>query len=108
MKRQFIQWSRAWWNGDTLRRLNETEKITIGLYGKNGSTAGEFCIRWVPLSGESCAQLTVFEDAWAALSQFEDVLKGLAKLNGTNPSPEKIVKMLRKCGVEYATPEKQP
>jgi hypothetical protein len=60
------------------------------------------------LGGKPYAQLAAFEDSWEALAQFGDVLKELVELGGTNHSPEKIVEMLLKCGVEDATPEKRP
>jgi hypothetical protein len=110
MTRKFIQWSRAWFGRRILHQLGTTEKITVGLYDFRDNIVGEFSFLWIRqgLDDKTYAQLQVYEDAWATLTHFGRLLRELAKLNGTNPSPSRIVEMLKECGIEDATPEKRP
>lgn len=104
-KRQFIQLSRAWYADANLRGGEVIDEITMGFYHKDGGTTGEFAIRWIELSGSKTPMLCSFDDSWDALWQFRDVLEVMATMDGTNPTPEEICKMLVSVGVEDNTPE---
>ena len=107
-KRQFIQLSRAWYRDVTLRNSELIDEIMIGFYHPGGGTTGEFAIRWVELGGSPAGMLCSFDDSWSALWEFRDLLERLSGLDGLNPSPGEIVKLLEELGVEDATPAKSP
>lgn len=110
-KRQFIQLSRAWY-GPAKLRLDDTDdtidEITIGLYDNEGGTTGEFAIEWVKLAGREVPKLCAYDDSWSALFKFKDILRRMAELDDSNPTPKQICSLLESCGVEDVTPVKSP
>ena len=104
-KRQFIQLSRAWYAGANLRGGEVIDEITMGFYHKDGGTTGEFTIRWIELSGSETPMLCCFDGSWHAMWQFRDVLEKMAEIDGTNPTPNEICRILVSCGVADNTPE---
>ena len=109
-KKQFIHLARAWYgDANGVQRSGEPgDNISIGFDHPDGGTTGEFSIEWVDLGRDVCPQLKVFDDGWSALWEFRDVLEKMAALDGTNPSPEIICKLLESCGIEDTTPVKNP
>lgn len=103
-KRQFIQLSRAWY-ADAIRNTGIVDRITMGFYHKEGGTTGEFEIQWIKLCGSEKPKLSAFNDSWNAMWQFRDVLKAMAAMDGTDPTPDEICKMLISVGVEDNTPD---
>jgi hypothetical protein len=101
-KRQFTQLSRAWYGKANLNN-NTVDEITIGLYGEDGSTVGEFHIEWIRLGNTVSPKLIAFDDSWNALWFFLDVLEGLSKLDNLDTPPEDICNLLIKCNVEDVT-----
>ena len=107
-KRQFIHLSRAWYGDVNLAKDEAIDQMSIGYYHPGGGTTGEFSIEWLQVGGEPTPRLQAFEDSWDALWGFKDFLKALKTLDGTNPTPEEIGKVLLACGIEDATPEDPP
>ena len=105
-KRQYVHTGAAWYAGTALNRPDEIDEIMIGYYHPDGGTTGEFSIRWYTLGGKAAPRLEVYDDAWNALQGFRDVLDGLAELR--EGTVEKVLAILDKCGVEDATPKRNP
>jgi hypothetical protein len=102
--RGFIQVSKAWYGTGIIEDDGLLDSITMGFYDAQGGTTGEFTIDWIKLSGEWTPELKVFEDAFDALYEFSDILKELAKLDGTNPHPNIIADLLISLNVKDRTP----
>jgi hypothetical protein len=111
MIRGFCHFNEAWW-ADANRKHrtdNFIDEIMLGFYGPDGNsgTTGEFGVRWTELAGKPTPRLEVFDDAWEALAHFSDLLGEMAKLNGTDPSPAKFCKLLKRLGIKDLTPRTQ-
>ena len=79
------------------------ETITIGFYEPDGCTIGEFEIRWESLDGDIVARLCAFDDGWSALFHCQDLLKELAAVNNTSPSPQWVIELLQQLGFKDLT-----
>lgn len=101
-KRQFRQLSKAWY-GDANMQRDIADCITIGFYRPDGSTTGEFLIRWERLGSGITPKLSVFNDAWDALYNFSDMIEVMATLDGKDISPDYFAEELAKLGIEDAT-----
>lgn len=100
--RQFSQISRAWY-GENVLALNQTlEELNIGMYADDGSTTGEFSIKW----SEKCLQLILYSDP-GLLSLFSDIWEKLNELKET-PTPDQVVSVLKECGVGDRTKTVSP
>jgi len=109
-KRRFVHLARAWY-GEANGIFNSGEpgdSISIGFDHPDGGSTGEFSIEWMWVGRDICPQLKVFDDGWDALWEFRDALEKMAALDGTNPGPEIICKLLESCGIEDTTPVKDP
>lgn len=96
-------WTRKAWYADSA----DANEITFGNY--DAEPFGEMVMKWHNLGGGPLpARLEVFEDAWAALAEFKDLLDELAKVNRKNISQEQFVEILKKCGFSDATPYERP
>lgn len=98
--------SRAWY-GESVIGPGEGDIVRIGLYCEGGCEA-EFSIGWSNLLGKQTPILSVCDDAWSALLEFQDVLQELAKLNDKDVDAQTIVNLLRFCGVEDMTKYERP
>lgn len=105
-ERGFYWLSKAWYGDANLRGADCDDEIMVGLYTEEGGSSGEFAIRWIPLSERSVPRLMAFEDSWAVLWEFRDLLEMLAALNGSNPTPEDIAELLIGLGFKDNTPRK--
>lgn len=105
MIRGFYWASRAWYakaNGLGL----ENEQIVLGMYSSNGprETSGEMMIEWIEIQkGKKSPQLQAFDDSWSALAMFADLIGVLGEMDNEDPSPEKIIEILKGCGFQDLT-----
>jgi len=83
----------------------------IGMYAdddRGGGTSGEFAIRWLHVGGRQVPRLEVFDDAWNALTRFDDLLKWLASVDGRNVTPRQVADALVSMGVKDMTQRDEP
>ena len=59
-------------------------EVFLGLCAGGGGTKGEMSMVWIELGGKNVPQLKVFDDAWAVLASWPDLLAELAKVNCDN------------------------
>lgn len=83
-------------------------EITIGLYAEDGSTSGEFGVKWVKVGGRLCARLEIFEDSWSTLSQLPDLVKALGNIDGDNIQEDEFAMILDELGFKDLTSYKAP
>lgn len=77
--------------------------VMFGIYDANGEGCiGEMEMEWVELDG-SYPQLKCFEDSWATLASFSDLLPLLAKVNDKHISEPYFAQMLDACGFKDLT-----
>ena len=111
-KRGFYQNSRAWYSkvvpSNTFKDF--VDDIYIGMYMLNNEgTKGEFSIEWTRFDdGEVNPRLIAYDDSWAALLMFRDLLEELATLNNKAPSPDTIRDILIELGVDDITQTERP
>lgn len=102
----------ASFDSPTNEDIGPFEVITIGLYTPDG-WSGEFEILWdhktwddpslEEPNAESVPRLCAFEEGWSALVHCQDLLEGLAAMNGTTPSRERIIELLQRLNFEDRT-----
>lgn len=80
----------------------ESIQVMFGMYHPDGGTSGEMCMQWVQLDTLT-PQLTVYNDAWSALSLFEDVINKIGELDDMDISEEQFVALLDTCGFKDLT-----
>lgn len=104
--RAFVHHNEAWYAHATLRP-DTLDEVMIGLYHKDGGTSGEFAIRWMPLGDNPMSpapRLEAFDDSWAALAKFPDLMAFLASVSGQNITPDAVCSALRNMGITDQTP----
>jgi hypothetical protein len=107
--RGFYQLSRAWYAAANITE-DCTEVFNVGIFWvrPDDGTTGEFSIRRMRVGAKECWRLEVFDDAWAVLTEFTDLVAALAQL-GDKASAEDIRKTLVGLGIEDLTPtERSP
>jgi len=102
-KRGFYWTTKAWYGEN-----KDYRRIGFGLFGKEGnSTIGEMSMKWhdlkYGLKDKSVPRLDVFNDAWFALSTFQDLLEVLAEVDEEDITEERFVDILLDCGFEDLT-----
>ena len=97
-------WSSKAWYADTINRND----IMFGNYGEDDDPYGEMCMVWDTLDFENVPQLQVYNDAWAVLNEYKDVLEELAKVDNKNITEEEFIGILLKCGFKDLTPYESP
>ena len=105
--RGFIWYSQAWYSKN-IPKDETIDSISIGMYHPGDGTSGEFVVDWIMLGGKLTPQLRVFDDAWSALAQFQDVLAAMAERDGENVTPEQMAALLLECGVVDQTQRESP
>jgi len=109
-QRYFIHLKRAWYGDATLRQVPYLDEVNFGLKVRaSPGTAGEMAVRWFQLDRLIAPRLEVFDDGWAALSTFGDVLEQLGRVSaGTRRSinPPAFCALLESCGFVDLTPLK--
>lgn len=77
---------------------DERERITLGFYFADGSSAGgEFALIWGGVAGG--ASLQAHQDAWPVLPQFLDLLDFLVEHAQTSLSSNAVIEFLKSHGV---------
>jgi hypothetical protein len=89
-------------------------EISVGLYGLDGGTAGEFTVMWVESSSASeelIPLIQIYDDAWRALAAMHDLIDELVKHNDRGISDDEFSDILDRLGfrdlTEYRRPEKE-
>ena len=77
--------------------------ITIGLYAKDGGTAGEFEVKWHWVDRKQSARLEVFVEGWEVLWQFRDLLEKMASTPGSGITEDDFCLLLDSLKVENIT-----
>ena len=88
-------------------------EVYFGLSCGGGGTHGEMSMRWTNLGGKQCPYLHVFDDGWAVLASFSDVLEELAEVGAPSTSypsitPKEFCEILLKCGFKDNTIRENP
>ena len=96
--RGFRHLSRAWYGESSLKNADYVDAVTFGFYNSQGGTTGEMTVNWVYLGGEIIPKLTVYSDAWSALSQFHDLIDVLGIHDNEDSTPEQFCQFLLECG----------
>jgi hypothetical protein len=74
------------------------DEVMFGFYALDGGTTGEMKMQWELLNEQPVPRLCVFDDAWHALYQLNDVLAKLSNADGENISPKAFCEVLVSCG----------
>lgn len=79
---------------------DDAPQIMFGIYPDGGDegTEGEMGMQWHSVNGDKFPGLQCFDDAFAVLLSFGDVIYELAQLDSTNFTEEQFVQILLKCG----------
>lgn len=106
--RGFYWRSMSWYANHLSGTDPAVDEITIGMYHPGNGTTGEFSVRFVPMSGGIRPMLVVFDDAWSALQQFQDLLAKMAEHDDRRITPEALAQILIDCGVKDLTERTNP
>lgn len=98
MIKGFTQLSRAWYGKYTLNSADYTDSITFGFYSPEGGATGEMTVEWICLDGKIIPEISIFNDAWSALSQVHDLIDLLGRHDGEDSTPEQFCEFLKECG----------
>jgi len=102
--RGFHHSSAAWYARPEMFERGVTASMTIGMYHCDGGTMGEFSIKWHALGSRApTPRLEVFDDAWAALAEFADVLDALKNHDNQKIQPLRMCELLRGLGIKDLT-----
>lgn len=106
--RAFIDSNKAFY-AKHLPRFDTSIKYEIyfGEYTE-GDILGEMRMVWQELGGQSVPQLCVFDDAWATLKRFSDLLDILAQRDNQNITPVQFVGILKSLGFRDDTTYEEP
>ena len=88
-------------------------EVYLGHCAGGGGTKGEMKMEWIELGGKNIPQLRVFDDAWAVLASWPDLLAELAKVNCDSMSdksitPKEFCEILLRLGFKDNTIRENP
>jgi hypothetical protein len=118
-ERGFIWTSKSYYVKNIKDFLGDAvDEIMVGFFHKDGSTTGEFGIRWYLLEEgkPASARLEAFHDAFDALALCTDLLEELRKWDNDPfsterlkfPQPQDVVDILLKLGFKDLTKRNAP
>lgn len=109
MIKGFYHTSKAFYGESSLKGAEYKDEVLFGMYEPaDGSTTGEMSVTWSYLGKNIVSQLSVYSDAWSALSQFHELIDILGEHDGENPTPEQFCEYLLEAGFIDMTPVKNP
>lgn len=94
--------SKSWHGPYTLAhsKRNLVDEIMIGMYDvEEGGTTGEFSVEWNRLGDRVVPQLKVYDDAWDALLEFQDMLEAMKLHDDKTISPDEFCDILEDCDI---------
>ncbi len=103
-----FHWSTRAWYASVCHRPDVVESIMFGHYNPEGGTTGEMEMRWENLGGNACPRLCVFDDAWAVLATFPDLIARLGELDNQRITAEAFVALLLSLGFKDLTAYETP
>jgi len=111
MIRGFYRSAKAWY-AHSLPAFSGSE-VMFGIYDEDGKGCiAEMSVRWYDLGGKLSPKLECFDDSWAVLATFEDLIKELGRQNAKDISEDTFAEILLKLGfkdlTQYANPEQPP
>jgi len=106
-KRQYIVSHETWYAPSTASG-EIPQAIVFGLFCEDGSTSGTAKIEWEELGTETVPRLFCYDDGWAALISFSDVLEKMGERDDENISPGEFSSILEGCGFEDRTERVSP
>ena len=100
--------SEAWYGEACPKDANYPDKITIGLFYKDGGCNYEFGIKWIKLGCLSEARLGIYWDAWPLFQEplFIELFSYLKSLPD-NPTVADVKALLDDLGFKDLTERKQ-
>ena len=115
MNRSFTIFTESWWHRDGQMLPDDAvDEIMLGsilteqMQEHEDDIPNHFCIRWHLINGHNVARLEIYEDAWHYLEAWSDLLKQLAQLANTNPTPTQVTTWLKERGFIDVTPRDDP
>ena len=81
----------------------DKKEIMFGLYDNNGGTMGEMAMVWYSLGNKIVPRLECFDDGWAVLSTFKDVISILGQYDNKNITQEEFANILLSCNFKDLT-----
>lgn len=107
--RTFTHLSKAWYGEANLRNTPDiADKVTLNFFNADGSLLGEFQIAWEKKEDGVVPILKAFDDGWAALARFSDMLNEMATMNDKNVMPDEFCEMLVRLGIKDTTESEDP
>ncbi len=105
MKRGFTVLSKSWYAEACLKDVDYVDEVMFGLYDDDriGGTSGEMAIKWHKLNGENIPRFESFDDSWAVLATFTDVIIAMGKYDDKNITPDQFAELLISLGFEDMT-----
>lgn len=103
--RAFVHVAEAWYAASAASP-HTIDEITVGIYHEDGGTTGEFDIRWTKVGHNVVPRLEAFDDSWAALMQFKDLLEAMSLIDNQGITPMAFCGLLKSLGISDKTPRK--
>lgn len=98
MIKGFTLLSKSWYGEESLNNCDYVDSVHFGFYGSGGWTSGEMSVKWIKLNGNIVPELTIFSDAWSALSNFHELINLLGEHDSEDSTPKQFCEFLLKCG----------
>lgn len=94
----FVQVSKSWFADSVLSKDNP-ELFLISEYDEDDEAIAQFEIQWELLNGETVSKLIVWDDCWASLNNFQDLLSIMAEVDSAHIDPEEFRNRLLNAGM---------
>jgi hypothetical protein len=101
--RTFYRHTKAFYANAVSLPSGVVEEVMFGYTHREGGTPGEMAIRWRDHGGRAVPRLECFDDAWAALATFGDLLAAPAEVDGDKMTPDEFCDMLLAHGFKDKT-----
>ncbi len=95
--------SESWYYEANRPTMNCMDEVNFGYFDPEGGTSGEMSMEWHDLNNELVPKLGVYNDGWDALSNFQDLIVELGKLDDINISPKQFCDLLDTLGFKDGT-----
>lgn len=96
-KKAFHHFSKAKYYDILKDKLGYVDRLSVGLYYKDGGCICEFEIAWKLLGNKVTASVRLYDDAWPHIDQFSDILMSLKEF-GSEPNVDDVVAKLLEFG----------